>query len=84
MTIHKKAADRGNDQAAYERTSDQNNTTTSQWPLDRLLTPLPTPMHEQCQANYEAFDSAYRHFKQVRRLLEKASIPAADDMEDDS
>jgi hypothetical protein len=31
MTIHKKAADRGNDQAAYERTSNRNNTTTYQW-----------------------------------------------------
>jgi hypothetical protein len=84
MTIHKKAADRGNDQAAYERTSNRNNTTTSQWALDRSATPLPTPMREQYQANCEAGANAHRHLMQARRLLEIASIPAADDMEDDS
>ncbi|MDQ3797603.1 MAG: hypothetical protein M3294_08605 [Pseudomonadota bacterium] len=84
MTIHKKAADRGNDQAAYERTSNQNNTTTSQWALDRSPTPSPTPMREQYQANCRAADIAHRHLMQLRRLLELASIPVVDDMEDDS
>ncbi len=84
MTAKTKAADRGNDQAAYERTSDQNNTTTSQWSRDRLPTPLPRPMREPYQANCEAGDSAYRLLMQVRRLLEMASIPVVEDMEDDS
>ncbi len=40
MTIHKKAADRGDGQAAYERTSSRNNTTASQAALDRLPEPV--------------------------------------------
>jgi hypothetical protein len=68
MTDKIKAAWRANATAAYERTSSQDNATTSCWALDRL----PTPMRQRYLADCLAGDTAYRHLMQARQLLEGA------------